>query len=257
VRTKSPDIPWKRIFVEGSAIVISILLAFSIDTWWDNRQDREEEKRILAGIKTELENNLSLIENEIAYRNAVVASILKIFDASAGKIELTSDEFDRLLGDVTWWANVDYSRGLIDGLVQSGRLTLIENKKLRDAIASLPNRYDVIRESEQNDQKVTRDIVVPYINAHPALTQIANTMADGRPGTGDAPTPPMHPVFNIRDHRELLQDTEFLGIVVQEHWNHVQVISDYEPFKALIEKILRQIESVLTEESGWEIGSHG
>jgi len=29
--------PWKRIAVEAVAIVASILLAFAIDAWWENR----------------------------------------------------------------------------------------------------------------------------------------------------------------------------------------------------------------------------
>jgi hypothetical protein len=37
------DIPWKRLFVEGTAIVVSILLAFGIDAWWQDRQIRKEE----------------------------------------------------------------------------------------------------------------------------------------------------------------------------------------------------------------------
>ena len=36
--TNASEIPWKRITVEAVAIVGSILLAFAIDTWWDDRQ---------------------------------------------------------------------------------------------------------------------------------------------------------------------------------------------------------------------------
>jgi hypothetical protein len=34
------NIPWKRLSAEGLAIVVSILLAFWIDAWWDTRKDR-------------------------------------------------------------------------------------------------------------------------------------------------------------------------------------------------------------------------
>ncbi len=33
------DIAWRRLLIEGTAIVLSILLAFAIDAWW---QDREQ-----------------------------------------------------------------------------------------------------------------------------------------------------------------------------------------------------------------------
>ena len=76
------QIPWLRVFVEGVVIVGSILLAFGIEAWWDDHQDRAEEQRIFVGLKSEFEQNLGLIEIELSYRNAVINSILKIFDAS-------------------------------------------------------------------------------------------------------------------------------------------------------------------------------
>jgi hypothetical protein len=35
------NIQWPRIFAEGTAIVVSILLAFAIDTWWQERKEAE------------------------------------------------------------------------------------------------------------------------------------------------------------------------------------------------------------------------
>lgn len=234
-------INWTHIVGEGSVIVVSILLAFAIDAWWETHHDRQEQQRILVGLKEELESNLDRVEMELSYRHSVIESIRTIFDASLGKIELEQGQIDRLIGDVTWWTNVEYSRGVVDGLVRGGKLSIIENKELRDAISALPNRYDVIRESERNDQTTTSTIVVPYLNRKASLTQIANTMASGRPGTGDTPTPPAYPVIHIRDHRELIKDTYFLGILVQEHWNHLETISSYESFKASIGKALKLI----------------
>ena len=46
-------INWKRIAVEAAAIVVSILLAFAIDAWWDDRQERIEEREVLLGLKSE------------------------------------------------------------------------------------------------------------------------------------------------------------------------------------------------------------
>ena len=38
------EIPWTTLFIEGVAIVVSILLAFAIDAWWDQRKGRAEER---------------------------------------------------------------------------------------------------------------------------------------------------------------------------------------------------------------------
>lgn len=42
-----------RLALEGLVIVASILLAFSLDTWWDARSERAEEVTVLENLKTE------------------------------------------------------------------------------------------------------------------------------------------------------------------------------------------------------------
>ena len=56
---KLQSISWPRIIAEGVAIVASILIAFSIDAWWTERQAREQERNVLTNLLgefTRLEN---------------------------------------------------------------------------------------------------------------------------------------------------------------------------------------------------------
>jgi hypothetical protein len=236
------EIPWPRILAEGLAIVGSILLAFWIQAWWDDLQDRAEEQKIFVGLKSEFEQNRGLIEIELSYRHAVVDSILTIFDASAARSLLESETLDELIGNVTWYQNIKYSRGAIDGLFQSGGLSLIENEELRLVLASMPSRYDYTTALELDDQYITLNVVIPYLNTHSSLSQIANTMVRGRPGTGMNPMPPIYPVGEPQDHTGLLRDPEFLGILVQEHWNHTGAIAAYESLKGTLENSIRLID---------------
>ncbi len=240
--SETQKIPWMRIAVEAAAVVGSILLAFAIDAWWDDHQDRVEEQRIFVGLKSEFEQNLELIEIELSYRNAVIDSILEIFDASVAPNPLEPEVLDGLIGDLTWWQNIKYSRGAIDGLLQSGELSLIENEDLRRDLASMPSRYDDTAASELYDQYTTLNVIIPFLNTHSSLSQIANT-AKGRPGTGKELAPPAYPVGEPQDHTGLLRDPEFLGILVQEHWNHLGAISAYESLKAALENSIRLIDS--------------
>ncbi len=239
------NIQWKRISAQGAAIVVSILLAFSIEAWWGNYQDRAEEQGILLGLKSEFEQNLAFIETELSYRNAVIDSILKIFDASVARTSIDPEVLDELIGDVTWWQNVEYSRGAIDGLLQSGGLSLIENEELRRVLASIPSRYDSTTRSELNDRYTTVNVVIPFLNTHASLSQIANTMAKGRPGTGLASTPPVYPAGEPQDHTGLLRDPEFLGTLVQEHWNHLEANAAYDSLKAALENGVQLIDQEL------------
>jgi len=55
------DIPWPRLIAESSAIVISILLAFSIDAWWTERQETVREERQIQALIAEFEAIVALL----------------------------------------------------------------------------------------------------------------------------------------------------------------------------------------------------
>ena len=241
--TETQHIPWKRIAVEAAAIVGSILLAFAIDAWWDDYQNRSEEQRILVGLKSEFEQNLGLIEIELSYRHAVIDSILKILDAAVATDPMEPEALDSLIGDLTWWQNIKYYRGAIDGLLQSGGISFIGNDELRLALASMPGKYDDTTGSELYDQHTSLNVIIPYLRSHASLVQISNTQETGRPGVETSAVQPIFPVGDPEDHLKLLSDQEFLGIVVQEHWNHGSAIRAYESLKSALENNIRLIES--------------
>jgi len=78
------QIPWARIVAEGVAIVVSILLAFGIQAWWDGRQDRELERRLLEGIFADLARD--------------IGDIGAAMDAALGRAA-GADELLSLIGD--------------------------------------------------------------------------------------------------------------------------------------------------------------
>lgn len=57
------QVPGKRILVEGEVIVVSILLAFSIDAWWDNRIEPQREREQLVSMRAEFHASLSGLDN--------------------------------------------------------------------------------------------------------------------------------------------------------------------------------------------------
>lgn len=60
------QIPGLRILVEGVVIVLSILLAFGIDAWWDDVQQQAAEQEALRGLETDFAANLEALKSSIA-----------------------------------------------------------------------------------------------------------------------------------------------------------------------------------------------
>jgi hypothetical protein len=63
--TDSGDIPWKRIAIEATAIVASILLAFAIDAWWDESQNQQDIRLSLARLSDNLKTTLLDLETDV------------------------------------------------------------------------------------------------------------------------------------------------------------------------------------------------
>ena len=63
---KTQKVPWPRIVAEGTAIVTSILLAFWIQAWWDDRIEQEEFLSYLRALEQEFVDARQLFERNIA-----------------------------------------------------------------------------------------------------------------------------------------------------------------------------------------------
>jgi hypothetical protein len=238
------NIQWKRISVEGAAIVFSILLAFSIDAWWDEQQERNDERSFLVAIRNELENNLTEIEKELTYRHAVDESIMKILAAGAGEIEVDPDELDRLIGDLLWWGKAKFQTGALDSTLLGGVLPLIENEDLRHLLAGLPVEYEQIRSLERQDKETLSNKIYPYIFKNASLPQISNTLTV-QPGTGENLTSSKYPVGAHNDHSSVLQDSEFLSIVTKSRYDQIDAIWGYGVLRAKITQVIEVINGEL------------
>ena len=69
------DIPWPRLVAESGAIVISILLAFSIDAWWAERQENAREGRQIQALITEFEGNCSILDLDLGRLRGITAGL--------------------------------------------------------------------------------------------------------------------------------------------------------------------------------------
>lgn len=81
-------IPWRRIAVEGIAIVASILLAFAIDAWWEDRQRAETEQVVLQTLLSDFRGKQVLLSDMNTFSEAIVESV-EILLMAASSTELT------------------------------------------------------------------------------------------------------------------------------------------------------------------------
>lgn len=244
--TYPSQISYRRLFAEGAAIVISILLAFAIEAWWDDRQDRARETELLASLKSEFELNLLGLELVMKYQDAASQSIDVLFQAAAGNQELAPQELDRLLSDLAWSGDSEFSTGVLDGALQSANIGLVRNEDLRTLLAGLPGLYDLVFQIENAERQTMRQILMPFWFKNAFVPQIANVI-EGMPGSGINASPARFPVNKAVDHSGLLQNDEFLGIIALKRWDHVDAIWAYGRIQAEFERAIDLIGAELSE----------
>lgn len=173
----SSKIPWPRILAEGGAIVVSILLAFGIEAWWSARQLHLEEQNILRQLAAEFQTNAHLlVERRHDHEEILRATELVL--------SLTGPELDQEMAESTevraaidrmirWWT-YDPQMGVISGLTQSGRLSIISSDLLRNALASWPSRVQDLVEDEIFAQQVTANQLEPFISDTVAMRNVVS-----------------------------------------------------------------------------------
>lgn len=135
--TQMRDIPWPRILVEGTAIVASILLAFGIDAWWDERRERGDEREVLLALKVEFEVNKREAKAVIDHHEASIQRIREFKSMQPESIEAMAPvDFRLLVASFASPRTFDPQRGSVRALIGAGKLGILRDHALRDALMS-------------------------------------------------------------------------------------------------------------------------
>ncbi len=74
--TNTNNIQWGRTAAEGVAIIVSILLAFWIDTWWEDQKESRFEVVYLHELQEDFELNKSNLEKKTVRLEGIIRSTL-------------------------------------------------------------------------------------------------------------------------------------------------------------------------------------
>jgi len=134
------NIPWRRLSVEAAAIVSSILLAFAIDAWWDERKDRIDEKEVLESLLVEFQTNKDEVASVILAHETAVHSVATLMELGQDEIlALSTDEVQQHIQMLANPRTFDAVRGSIDALTSSGSLGILRDHELREALTTFVN----------------------------------------------------------------------------------------------------------------------
>ena len=142
----------RRAILEGLVILVSILLAFGIDAWWDATRERAQAYERLRSAQEELSGvGPRLLEEANQQERIVVASreLMRLISAVAeGEVVETPDTL--------WAATLTVPEGVVptvavDALASTGALAYVRSRTLRDSLGAWPSQVvdDLANQNEQ------------------------------------------------------------------------------------------------------------
>lgn len=131
----SPKIPWSRLSAEGVVIIGSILIAFAIDAWWQERLEREDERRYLTSLHQEFIQSLELVVGIETVRVDTFAANKALIDQVQGAVRATDESLFFDFSLLSRPLHFTPPRAVLDELISSGGTQLIRSDDIRIGLA--------------------------------------------------------------------------------------------------------------------------
>ena len=136
--TTAHAIQWKRLFVEAIAIVASILLAFSIDAWWEERSDRIRLAGAIQNNAAEIRDAREEIENAAGRNAHRIDGVRRFLALHPDELLELPEETLLFFRDVFYTPSpFDSSGYALQGLLAGGNLEIPDAVEVRSALLSL------------------------------------------------------------------------------------------------------------------------
>jgi hypothetical protein len=121
-------------------VVVGILAALYLESWWQDRQDRAEEAVLLAGLRDELVSNKAHLVEVMSSWSDVAESAEQALALMGKPVDVVDPESAvRTFRSTMGIRFFDPRIGQMSSLVSSGKLGLIQNPLLRAKIADWPS----------------------------------------------------------------------------------------------------------------------
>ncbi len=157
-------IPWARFAVEGALVVGSILLAFSIDAWWDSRRDYTRGRALLENLAEEFRAIKATQDMVMGWHKIAVSAAEQLLEVAAGDQLPSELNPDSVLAEV-FLTGVSYnpSSGALDSYLALEPSGQGVDPELRSLIASWSGLVEDVAEDEIRISNLIDDQLSPYL----------------------------------------------------------------------------------------------
>ena len=134
VEGKARKVNWHQAIAEVALIVLGILCALAVDSWWEDRAKRAAEIDYLESLRADFISTRDSLGKEIEWEKQRIGNGREIHaNIASGLTRLSPGEFIQNISDFYWWSAWEWEpiTATYDELIGSGHLEYIENQALR------------------------------------------------------------------------------------------------------------------------------
>ena len=136
-------INWPSTLTEVGLILLGLLLAFSADRFWENKQERLRESDYLARLHDDLVTTAASLDSAIVHQDRVLEAGREILDAAVDpNAPGAESDFAAAIPTVFDFRSPTFVTATYDDLLNSGNLGLVRDQELRTVLAEFDALLD-------------------------------------------------------------------------------------------------------------------
>lgn len=204
----------RRPVTEGAVIILSILAAFAIDTWWDARQERGRAAVQVESLKAEFAAVSTELARASVELNAALAATQQLARLAGPRPSaIPGDSIGRLITGALTINAVQLPTGALVNLLSSGNMSILKNVPLQTELASWPSISNLMSVKFGYLVANRDEAILPVMNRYIAISPLLSA------AFGEFWTDEHHFEF---DAVPLLSSREFESLMA-ERWINISI----------------------------------
>ncbi len=229
---------WKRLALEATAIVVSILLAFAIDAWWESRIDREAEQSAIKRLILEFEyNSEEIAKSKDRHQGALAATEQLLALMKPGQQGLGgSTSIGNMLEQCLQNPTIDPRLGTTNSLIASGDLHLLRDEHLQSMLTEWPAMAANLIDWQIIERTHGEELILPFTYDYVAWPSVEAALGyDVQPSAFES------------DYNALFSALRFEGMLNNRRYNVRDLIVDIEELEQKTVQLIERLNSQLIQ----------